>query len=176
MGPVSLLPTLTCDAIAWLPGAKAVVSFTACPWLGALGRPSLQRVGRADTGLPPRADTWRHKDLGTGSSRQVSRLSLPSSLAYQSSPASRRRWALVQRLGSYYFVSLLDFVLLFKPPSAGNLEGREVSSRIEAPNLPGTPHKGPMPQQLSQDAKDVILKVTLSPCPGHSAKFCPQTE
>lgn len=147
----------------------------ACGWVHKVC-PAYRGSGEQTQSLPRGADTRRHRDLGKGSSRLVSRLSLLSTLLYQSSPGIRRCWALGQRLESYYFVSLLDFIFLFKPPSAGNLEGREGSSRIEAPNVPGTPHKGPTPQQLSQDAKDVILKVTLSPCPGHSTKFCLQTE
>lgn len=120
--------------------------------------PAYRGSGEQMQNLPCGADTWRHSGLGKGCSRPVSRLSLLSSLVYQSSPGVRRCWALGRRVGSYYFVSLLDFIFLFKPSSAGNLEGREVSSRIEAPNVPGTLHKGPTPQQFSQDAKDVILR------------------
>lgn len=51
--------------------------------------------------------------------------------------------ALIQRLGSYYFVSLLDFTLMFKNPLAGKLGGREVSSRSQVRNLPGSTNKEP---------------------------------
>lgn len=56
------------------------------------------------------------------------------------------RLALIQRLGSYYLVSFLDFILMFKTPLAGKLGRREVSSRIQAPNLPGNHNKEPAQQ------------------------------
>lgn len=40
--------TVPYDAITWLPGAKAVMSFTACLWLGGQGTASLQRVRVVD--------------------------------------------------------------------------------------------------------------------------------
>lgn len=54
--------------------------------------------------------------------------------------------ALIQRLGSYYLVSLLDFILIFKTPMAGKLGGRDMNSRIQALNLPGNHNKEPAQQ------------------------------
>lgn len=51
--------------------------------------------------------------------------------------------ALIQRLGSYYFVSLLDFILMFKNPLSGKLGVREVSSSIQVRNFPGSTNKEP---------------------------------
>lgn len=59
-------------------------------------------------------------------------------------------------------------------PLAGNLKGREVSSRIQAPNLPRVPNKKSGQQQFSEDAEYAVLKVTLPTHPVHSVKFCPQ--
>lgn len=43
---------------------------------------------------------------------------------------------------------------MFKTPLAGKQEGREVSCRIQAPDLPGNPNKEPTRLELSKDAKN----------------------
>lgn len=58
--------------------------------------------------------------------------------------------AFAQGPGSYYYVSLLGCIFMFKTPWAGKLEGREVRRRIQVPNLPGTPNEEPPQQGLCQ--------------------------
>lgn len=125
----SLLSPLTSCAATWLLEKKAATS-------------SQLVCGRVDQPTAESA-TWPQAAESQGAGGRKPPLDfqteLPVHPAHQSSSALGRCWALVQRLGSCYFVSLLDFILMFKTPLTGKLEGREVNSRIQAPDLPGNP-------------------------------------
>ena len=134
-GQASLLSPLTSCAVTWLLEKKAATSSQ----LVCGGWTSLQTSGK----VVAKSATWPQAAESQGAGGRKPPLDFQAELpvypAHQSSSALGRCWALVQRLGSCYFVSLLDFILMFKTPLAGKLEGREVSSRIQAPDLPGNP-------------------------------------
>ena len=110
---------------------------TACPRRGGPGAPSLWTAGRWLPSLPHCPGLRSHVGLGAGSSPWTSQEAWTVHPAHQSSLALGRCWACIRRLGSCYFVSLLDFILMFKTPLAGELEGKEVNRRNQAPDLPG---------------------------------------
>lgn len=108
----------------------------ACGWV-LRAFPAFRGVAKQMQNLPCRKRPLRHKGLGSRKLPVGFQTEAPVSPSLSQQPCFGEMLTFVQRLGSYYLVSLLDFILMFKTPLAGG----EVSGRIQASNLPENPKK-----------------------------------